>query len=167
VDHPDSRHRLVGVLRTALAATDHDLLSDVQYDTAMGGLELVVVAPAEVAELLIERTLAGLPRAIPMKWHRLLADMDVTERTPSRQVLLASPVWTDVVPDLLDAGLGEHAITQLHEGILMDNTDYDLDDATQVRLNVLQPLMDDSRPAVREFGLSRHRCGSSWRSFVG
>jgi hypothetical protein len=61
------------------------------------------------------------------------------------------------VPDLLDAGLGEHAITQLHEGLLMDNTDYDLDDATQVRLDVLQPLMDDSRPAVQEFAEEARR----------
>jgi hypothetical protein len=33
----------------------------------------------------------------------------------------------------------------------MDNTDYDLDDATQVRLDVLQPLLNDGRPAVQEF----------------
>ena len=82
VDHPDSRRRLVAVLRTALAATDHDLLSDVQYDTAMGGLALAVVAPAEVAALLIERTLADLPGVIPMGWHRLLADMNFADRTP-------------------------------------------------------------------------------------
>jgi hypothetical protein len=79
---PDSRRRLVAVLRTALAATDHDLLSDVQYDTAMGGLALAVVAPAEVAALLIERTLADLPGVIPMGWHRLLADMNFADRTP-------------------------------------------------------------------------------------
>jgi len=213
VDHPDSRPRLVAVLRAALAATDHGLLSDVQYDTAMGGLELAVVAPVEVAELLVERTLADLPRVVPMEWHRLLADMNFADRTPVaeaywmqleqqraagrltpsredtahrlltqlgggteqwvalvRELATGGPadrtraaqiirfswhhrVWTEVVPDLLDAELGEHAITQLHEGILMDNTDYDLDDATQVRLDVLQPLMDDSRPAVREFAV--------------
>jgi len=211
VDHPDSRPRLVAVLRAALAATDHGLLSDVQYDTAMGGLELAVVAPVEVAELLVERTLADLPRVVPMEWHRLLADMNFADRTPVaeaywmqleqqraagrltpsredtahrlltqlgggteqwvalvRELATGGPadrtraaqiirfswhhrVWTEVVPDLLDAELGEHAITQLHEGILMDNTDYDLDDATQVRLDVLQPLLNDGRPAVQEF----------------
>ena len=211
VDHPDSRPRLVAVLRAALAATDHGLLSDVQYDTAMGGLELAVVAPVEVAELLVERTLADLPRVVPMEWHRLLADMNFADRTPVaeaywmqleqqraagrltpsredtahrlltqlgggteqwvalvRELATGGPadrtraaqiirfswhhrVWTEVVPELLDAGLGEHAITQLHEGLLMDNTDYDLDDATQVRLDVLQPLLNDGRPAVQEF----------------
>lgn len=217
VDHPDLRRRLVAVLRTALAVTDHDLLSDVQYDTAMGGLALAVVAPAEVAALLIERTLADLPRVIPMGWHRLLADMDFADRTPvaeaywmqleqqraagrltprredtahrlltqlgggteqwvalvrelatgdsadrtrAAQIVRFSwhhPAWTEVVPDLLDAGLGEQAITQLREGLLMDNTDYDLDDATQVRLDVLKPLMDDSRPAVQEFAEEARR----------
>lgn len=48
----------------------------------MSGLELAVVAPSEVAELLVERMLADLPQVIPMEWHRLLADMDVAERTP-------------------------------------------------------------------------------------
>ena len=217
VNHPDLRHRLVAVLGRALAATDQALFHPVQWDTAMGGLALAVVAPAEVAELLIERTLADLPRVVPMEWHRLLADMDFADRTPvaeaywmqleqqraagrltprredtahrlltqlgggteqwvalvrelatgdsadrtrAAQIVRFSwhhPAWTEVVPDLLDAGLGEHAITQLHEGLLMDNTDYDLDDATQVRLDVLQPLMDDSRPAVQEFAEEARR----------
>jgi hypothetical protein len=82
VDHPDLRRRLVSVLGRALAATDHDMLSNVHYDTAMGGLGLAVVAPAEVAALLMGRTLADLGQVIPIEWHRLLADMDVTERTP-------------------------------------------------------------------------------------
>ncbi|MGH3900008.1 MAG: TIR domain-containing protein [Pseudonocardiaceae bacterium] len=211
VDHPDLRRRLVAVLGRALAATDHDMLSDVQYDTAMGGLALAVVAPAEVAELLIERTLADLPHVISMEWHRLLADMDFADRTPVaeafwvlleqqraagtitarrmdtahwiltqlgggteqwvtrvRALATGSPtdrtraaqiirfswhhaVWAEVVPDLVDAGLDEHTTDQLYEGLLMDNVDYDLDDATQAKLDVLQPLLNDSRPAVREF----------------
>jgi len=55
------------------------------------------------------------------------------------------------MPDVLDAGLDEHTTNQLHECRLMANTDYDLDDAAQARLNVLQPLTDDGRPAVPEF----------------
>lgn len=211
VDHPDIRRRLVAVLGRALAATDQDLLSDVQYDTAMGGLALAVVAPAEVAELLIERTLADLPQVIPMEWHRLLADMDSAERTPVaeafwvkleqqhaagtltarregtayrlltqlgggteqwvalvRELATGGPidraraaqivcffwhhaVWAEIVPDLLDAGLDGHTTNQLHEGLRLDHVDYNLDDATQARLDVLQPLLNDSRPAVREF----------------
>lgn len=60
-------------------------------------------------------------------------------------------VWAEIVPELLDAGLEERTIDQLHEGLLTDNVDYNLDDATQARLDVLQPLRNDSRPAVREF----------------
>ncbi|MGH3778978.1 MAG: hypothetical protein ACRDRR_25130 [Pseudonocardiaceae bacterium] len=211
VDHPDIRRRLVAVLGRALAATDYDMLSGVQYDTAMGGLALAVVAPAEVAELLIERALAELPQAIPMEWHQLLADMDFADRAPVaeafrvlleqqraagtltargedtahgiltqlgggtkqwvglvRELATGGPadrtraaqivrfswhhaVWAEVVPDLVDAGLGEHTTNQLLEGLLMDNVDYDLNDATQARLDVLQPLLNDRRPAVREF----------------
>lgn len=211
VDHLDIRRRLVAVLGRALAATDHDMLSDVQYDTAMGGLALAIAAPAEVAELLIERTLADLPQVIPMEWHQLLADMTFADRTPvteafrvkldqqraagtltarredtahriltqlgggtdqwialvrelasggpvdcsrAAQIVKSSwhhPVWTEVVSDILDAGLDEHTTNELHEGLLMDNVDYNLDDATQVRLDVLQPLLTDSRPAVRRF----------------
>lgn len=211
VDHPDIRRRLVAVLGRALAATDHDMLSDVQYDTAMGGLALAVAAPAEVGELLITRTLVDLPQVIPMEWHRLLADMDPADRTPVAEAFrvhieqqraagtltsrsedtahrlltqlgggteqwialvreLATggpadrtraahivrfswrhPVWTEVVPDLLDAGLDEHTTNQLHEGLLMDNVDYALDDTTQAGLDTLKPLLNDSRAAVREF----------------
>ena len=210
VAHPDLRRRLVAVLGRALAATDHDMLSGVQYDTAMGGLALAIVAPAEVAELLIERVLADLPQVMPMEWRRLLADMDFAERTPVaeafrvraeqqrtagtltaredtayrvltqlgggtepwvilvRELADGSPadrdraaqivrfswhhaVWTEIVPDLLDAGLDEHTISQLYEGLLVDNVDYDLDEGMQARLDVLQPLLDDIRPAVREF----------------
>lgn len=53
--------------------------------------------------------------------------------------------------DLLDAGLDEYTISQLYDGLLMDNVDYDLDDGTQAKLDVLQPLLDDIRPAIREF----------------
>jgi hypothetical protein len=170
-----------------------------------------VVAPAEVAELLIERTLADLPQVVPMEWHRLLADMDFAERTPVAEAFRVKPeqqraagtltarredtarmlltqlgggteqwvalvrdlaiggpseraraaqivrfswhhaVWAEIVPDLLDAGLDEHTTNQLYEGLLTDNVDYDPDDATQARLDVLQLLLNDSRPAVREF----------------
>ncbi len=211
VDHPDTRRRLVAVLGRALAATDHDMLSNVRYDTAMGGLALAVVAPAEVAELLITRTLADLPQVIPMEWHRLLADMDLADRTPvaeafrmkleqrraagtltargeamahslltllgggtdkwvtlvrelagggpadrtrAAQIIKSAwhhPVWTEVVPDLLDAGLDEHTATQLLEALLMDNDGHDFDGTTQARLTAIQPLLTDSRPAVREF----------------
>lgn len=211
LDQADLRRRLVAVLGKALAATDHALLSPVQWDTAMGGLELAVVAPAEVAELLITRTLADLPQVIPMEWHRLLTEMDSADRTPvadafrtkleqqraagtltaqredtahglltllgggteqwvalvrelasggpadrtrAAQMVKASwhhPVWIEVVPQLLDAGIDEHSATQLHEGLLMDNVACDFDDAVQTRLALLQPLLNDSRLAVREF----------------
>lgn len=211
VDHPDLRNRLVAVLGRALAAADNTLFSPVLWDTAMGGLELVRVAPAEVAALLIERTLADLPQVIPMEWHRLLADMDIADRTPLVEAFLMKleeqraagaftaqredtahrlltllgggseqwvalvrklasggpvdrtraaqivksywhhPVWAEVVPHLLDAGLDEHTTNELHECLLMDNVDYNLDDAIQVRLDVLQPLLNDSRPVVRKF----------------
>ncbi len=84
---------------------------------------------------------------------RELARGSPTDRTRAAQIVRFSwhhAVWTEVVPDLLDAGPDEHTTNQLYEGLL-DNVDYDLDDATQARLDVLQPLLNDNRPAVRKF----------------
>jgi hypothetical protein len=85
---------------------------------------------------------------------RELADGSPADRDRAAQIVRFSwhqAVWTEIVPDLLDAGLDEHTISQLYEGLLVDNVDYDLDEGMQARLDVLQPLLDDIRPAVREF----------------
>ncbi len=85
---------------------------------------------------------------------RELATGGPADRTRAAQIVRFSwyhSVWTEVVPGLLDAGLDEHTTKQLLEGLLMENVDYNLDDATQSRLDVLQPLLKDSRAAVQEF----------------
>lgn len=90
------------------------------------------------------------------QWVALLRELATggpTDRARAAQIVSVCwrhPVWAEIVPDLLDAGLDEHTINQLRDGFL-DNVDYDLDDATQVRLDVLKPLRNDSRPAVRKF----------------
>lgn len=85
---------------------------------------------------------------------RALATGSAADRTRAAQIIRFSwhhAVWTEVVPDLVDGDLDGHTTNQLYEGLLMDNVDHDLDDATQAKLDILQPLLNDGRRAVREF----------------
>ena len=62
-----------------------------------------------------------------------------------------NPVWQDVVPGLIDAGLNKDATSQLTGGLLPDSIGPELDNDLRPRLAALQPLLSDARPAVREF----------------
>lgn len=54
------------------------------------------------------------------------------------------------MPQLIDAGLGEQATTQLRQGLLPINDAIDAHDVS-VRFDALQPLLSDTRPIVRQF----------------
>ena len=66
------------------------------------------------------------------------------------------PIWRELVPELLDAGLSEHSASGLRRGILRLN---DAVDATGIadRLDALQPLLDDPRPVVSQFATEATR----------
>jgi hypothetical protein len=60
------------------------------------------------------------------------------------------PIWAELVPQLIDAGLDEQAMTQLRQGLLCIEDGVDALGAS-TRLNALQPLLSDIRPAVCQF----------------
>ena len=62
------------------------------------------------------------------------------------------PIWQELLPELLDAGITEQSATHLRQGLIPIN---DATDATgfSKRLTVLQPLLDDVRPVVRQFAI--------------
>jgi len=66
------------------------------------------------------------------------------------------PIWQELLPELLDAGITEQSATHLRQGLIPIN---DATDATgfSKRLTVLQPLLDDARPVVRQFAFEVSR----------
>ncbi len=60
------------------------------------------------------------------------------------------PIWAELVPQLIDAGLDEQAMMQLRQGLLCIEDGIDAL-GVSMRLNTLQPLLSDIRPAVCQF----------------
>ena len=60
------------------------------------------------------------------------------------------PIWAELVPQLIDAGLDEQAMMQLRQGLLCIEDGIDAL-GVSTRLNALQPLLSDIRPAVCQF----------------
>ncbi len=60
------------------------------------------------------------------------------------------PIWRELIPGLLDAGVGEQATTELRQGLLPINDAIDALGLSH-RLAALQPMIDDPRPVVRQF----------------
>jgi hypothetical protein len=99
--------------------------------------------------------LAVLGRGSP-RWTAVVRDWapgDAADRARAARAIRhhwQDPIWRELVPELLDAGLSEQAVTDLRQGLLPIN---DATDATGFsnRLAALQPLLDDTLPVVRQF----------------
>jgi len=202
------RQELAGILTRALAAADGVLGAEMDYDTATAAVVLGRAAPAEIAQILVDRTLRAALPVIPFPWRELLLQalpeqreplaiayqegiqphlgsvpvqteiaaldvLDVLGRDSPRWATLIrswaagntadraraaiairhrwqDPMWRELVPGLLDAGISEQSVTGLRQGILPYN---DAVDAVglAMRLNSLQPLLSDPRCVVRQF----------------
>jgi hypothetical protein len=60
------------------------------------------------------------------------------------------PLWAELVPQLIDAGLDEQAMMQLRQGLLCIDDGIDAL-GVSARLNALRPLLSDIRPVVCQF----------------
>lgn len=202
------RQELAGILARALTPDADVFGTDIDYDTAAAAEALGQAAPAETAQVLIDRTLTAALPVIPFRWENLLLQGQREQREPlaaayqeriePRLGILSAeaeasaldvlavlghglprwmalvrgwatgdaadraraaraiqhrwqdPIWRELVPELLDAGLSEQAAIGLRQGLLPIN---DAADAKGFgdRLDALQPLLDDTRPVVRQF----------------
>jgi hypothetical protein len=203
------RRDLAGILARALTQDTDVFGADIDYDTAAAAEALGRAAPAETAEVLVDRTLAAALPVIPFRWEDLLT---AEEQPEQREPLAATyqerilprldtlsdeaeasaldvlavlgrdlprwaalvrdwaggdaadraragrairhrwqdPIWRELVPELLDAGLSEQAAAELRQGLLPINDAIDAEGFSK-RLDALQPLLNDTRPVVRQF----------------
>jgi hypothetical protein len=202
------RRELTGMLARALTSDADFPDNDIDYDTAAAAEALGRAAPAETAQVLVDRTLGAAVPLIPFLWADLLANGQPGAREPlatgyqemvvprlgelpaeaeaaALDVLAVlgcslprwtalvrdwatggaadraraahsirhcwpDPIWRELVPELLDAGLTEQGAAALRQGLLPIN---DVADAKGLsdRLDALQPLLDDTRPVVNQF----------------
>jgi hypothetical protein len=203
------RRDLTVILARALTQDAEFFGADIDYDTAAAAEALGRAAPAETAEVLVDRTLAAALPVIPFRWEDLL----IVEEQPEHRELLAAayqerivprldtlsdeaessaldvlavlgrdlprwtalvrgwagggaadraraarairhrwqdPIWRELVPELLDAGLSEQVTAELRQGLLPINDATDAKGFSK-RLDALKPLLDDTRPVVRQF----------------
>ena len=202
------RRELAGILARALTPDADVFGADIDYDTAAAAEALGQAAPAETAQVLIDRALAAALPVISFRWEDLLDQGQPEQREPlaaayqelvvprlgtlsdeaeaSALYVLAVlghdlPHWTalvrgwagddaadraraarairhrwqdsicrELVPELLNAGLSEQAAAGLRQGLLPINDASDAKGFSK-RLDSLQPLLDDTRPVVRQF----------------
>jgi hypothetical protein len=209
-DHRALRRGLAGVLARALAPADGIVGDDIDYDTATAAEALGRAAPAETAQMLIDRIVSATLPVMPFTWEELLnqtlpgqreplaiayqeriepqlaaralsvqtetaaldvlallgrgtprwaglvrswAADDATDRARAANAVRdcwQDPVWRELVPELLDTGLSEQSASELRLGLLPINGAVDSAGISN-RLNALQPLLDDTRPVVRQF----------------
>ena len=203
------RRDLAGILAHALTQDADVFGADIDHDTAAAAEALGQAAPAETAQVLIDRTLAAALPVLPFCWEDLLA----AEGQPEQREPLAAayqerivprlgtlsddaeasaldvlavlgrdlprwaalvrgwaggnsadraraarairhrwqdPIWRELVPELLDAGLSEQTAAELRQGLLPVNDATDAKGFSK-RLDALQSLLDDTRPVVRQF----------------
>ena len=90
------------------------------------------------------------------RWTALVRGWAAGDATDRARAAIAirhrwpDPIWRELVPELLDAGISEHSITSLRQGIIPYNDAVDAVSLTS-RLEVLRPLLDDARPVVHQF----------------
>jgi hypothetical protein len=78
-DNSALRRGLAGLLTRALTSADGPL-ADIDYDTATAAEALGRAAPAETAQILIDRALSGIQPAIPYHWKDMLAQAPASQR---------------------------------------------------------------------------------------
>ncbi len=76
------------------------------------------------------------------------------------------PTWQALVPDLIDAGLHEQATAGLLNGLVLNRGAASASDI-QIRINALQPMLEDKRSAVRDFATKAERNLKAMLDFLG
>lgn len=76
------RRELAAILTRALAAADGAFGSEIDDDTATAAVALGRAAPAETAQILVERTLRPALSVIPHPWSELLVQSPPDQREP-------------------------------------------------------------------------------------
>jgi hypothetical protein len=173
---------LVAVLGRALTESDRDPYVHADYGIAIGATALAVAAPEELehqrqAGALTDRMETHALRVASqlgagsdgwLQIIRRLAAGTADDRARAAQLIKDSwhhPAWTQIVADLIDAGLDGQSLAAWRGGLTPDSTGADFDDQLFSRTEMLQPLVDDPRSTVRSFATEAAQYLDTFRDY--
>lgn len=165
-DNSVLRQELAAILPRVLAAAKGVLGTEMDYDTATAATSLGQAAPAEIARILIDRTLQAALPVIPYPWEGMLLQTPPGEREPlatayqeGMQPHLGSlPAQTETAAlDVLDVlGRGSPRWAALIRGWAAGNPADRARAAIAVRHRWPDPIWRELVPGLLDTGISEH-----------